>query len=118
MLINRRLRDKGCIFVQNANPLYIKMLIDLGSCPIFTYIHNNTKNIYIGHKWDPTAYIKREQDLFYKQDYSLFNFDVCAISDIKYLLSKLIVYGVYNESERSMSTTIGIPYEFSVMYFK
>lgn len=50
MLINRWLRDKGYIFVQNANPLYIKLLIDLGSHPIFIYIRNNTKSIYIGYK--------------------------------------------------------------------
>lgn len=116
MLINRWLRDKGYIFVQNANPLYIKLLIDLGSHPIFIYIRNNTKSIYIGYKWDNTAYIKGEHDLFYSQYLdSIFNFDICTISDIKYFLSELRTYR-YNKLEHSIS--VGVPYKFSIMYFR
>lgn len=73
MLINRLLRDNGYIFIQNVDPLYIKMIIDIGSYPIFTYTHRSHKSIYIGSKL-------------------VFNFGVCTVSDIKYVLKMSMAF--------------------------
>lgn len=61
MLINRLLRDSGYIFIQNVDPLYIKMIIDIGSYPIFTYTHRSHKSIYIGSKLDDYSFLIGEE---------------------------------------------------------
>lgn len=76
MLINRLLRDSGYIFIQNVDPLYIKMIIDIGSYPIFTYTHRSHKSIYIGSKLDDYSFLIGEEccNLIYNSH----NYKVCS----------------------------------------
>lgn len=75
MLINRILRERGCVFVNNIDPKYLKMLIDLGSCPIIIKIQNNQRYfIFV-----------EQRDLKYIQ-LNLFDFCCCTVLDIKRLL--------------------------------
>lgn len=95
MLINRLLRDNDYIFIQNVDPLYIKMIIDIGSYPIFIYTHRSHKSIYIGSKLDDYSFLIGEEccNLIYNShNYPLFNFGVCTVSDIKYVLKMSMAF--------------------------
>ena len=75
MLINRILRERGCVFVNNIDPKYLKMLIDLGSYPIIIKIQNDQRHfIFV-----------EQRDLKYIQ-LNLFDFCCCTVLDIKRLL--------------------------------
>ena len=76
MMINRWLRERGYIFVNNVNPDYLNLLIDLGSYPVITRIENN--------KRIPTIITKKSFNSKIKE--KLFKCETCNISDIKELL--------------------------------
>lgn len=115
MLTNRLLRNSGYIFIQNVDPLYIKMIIDIGSYPIFTYIHNNCRYIYTGDIFNKHNCIRKGYDVVYApHKCSLFNFSSCTISDIKYILNKLTICKRYYPYPFSVNELF---YEFPIMYF-
>lgn len=99
MLINRILREHGYIFVNNTDPKYLKMLIDLGSYPIVMYID------YKAHIRKPfIIYNTNDMDLIYQ---NVFNYDCCTVSDIKRILS--ILY-----REKNVHLTVINPFYFHV----
>ena len=75
MLVNRLLRESGYMFMSNIDLRYLKMLVNLGSCPIIIKIQNNQRYF---------SFIE-ERDLKYIQS-DIFNYCGCTIQDIKRLL--------------------------------
>lgn len=87
MLINKELLSLGYIFVNNVNLQYLRILVELGSKPIFIKIIENKRIPVILYKEDLLPYINIKGEYIRNDD--LFKYNPCTISDIKGILGYL-----------------------------